>query len=120
MTDLRKAIGEKTTENLLCTVHHVPICDDLCLFRTFVPDGAHDEERRLADGFENTKQSTDTDQSRKTEAKSMASENGTPCENVETKVLCDRHTLDDPVGRIFDNQDSNVNTRSEPAPLNTH
>jgi hypothetical protein len=54
VVNLREAVGKKATNNLLRTVHHVPVVDDSCLFITFVPDGTHDQESRLTHRFENT------------------------------------------------------------------
>jgi hypothetical protein len=52
--NLRETIGKKTTNNLLRTIHHVPVSDDSGLFLTLVPDGTHDQECRLANSFENS------------------------------------------------------------------
>ena len=63
-----KAVREKASYDLLCSVHHVPVCDDLGLFRAFVPDGTHNEESRLANSLEDTEERSDGDESWETEA----------------------------------------------------
>lgn len=47
----------------------------------------------------------------------MTTKNRSPKNNVDTKVLRNWHPLDDPVGRVLDNQNSNVNTRRQPRVL---
>ena len=68
MADLREAVGEETTDNLLRSVHHVPVVDDRCLLLTLVPDRTHDQESRLAYGLEDTEKGPDCDKSREAEA----------------------------------------------------
>ena len=40
-----------------------------------------------------------------------------PKTDVDTQVFTDRDPLDDPVGRIFNAQDSDVDTRGQPGVL---
>jgi hypothetical protein len=50
-------------------------------------------------------------------ASSVKGQNRTPEANVDTKVLANWDSLDDPVGRVFDREDSDVNTGSQPGVL---
>ena len=110
MLDLGESVSEQTTDHLLRSVHHVPVGNDLSLFRALVPDRTHDEESGLADSLENTKQSSDGNERRECEADRVQAQDGRPGQNVVTKVLGDWHTLNDPVGRVFDDEYSKVNT----------
>jgi hypothetical protein len=68
VVDLRETIGEKTSNNLLGAIHHVPVVDDRGLFIALVPNGTHDQERRLAYSLEDTEQSSDCYERGETEA----------------------------------------------------
>lgn len=109
---MRERVCEQTTNHLLRSVHHVPVGDDLGLFRALVPDGTHDEESGLADSLEDTEQSPDGDKGGEGEAYGVQAQDGGPEQNVASKVFGNGHTLDDPVGGVFDNEHSEVNTGS--------
>lgn len=47
----------------------------------------------------------------------MQSQGCTPEDDVDSKVLADGYSLDDPVGWVFDNKDGNVDTGGEPLVL---
>lgn len=47
----------------------------------------------------------------------MTCENNTPTNDVYTEILCNWHSLNDPVGRVFDNQHGDVDTCCEPGVL---
>ena len=47
----------------------------------------------------------------------MTCKHDAPCKNVEAKVFGDWHSLQDPVGRVFDNEYSEVNASGEPSKL---
>ena len=87
------------------------------LLCALVPDGTHDKESRLADGLEDTEQGSDGNKSREGEADSVQAQNGGPGQNVESKVLGNRHTLDDPVSWVFDDKYSKVDTGRQPREL---
>jgi hypothetical protein len=117
VSDLRKAIREKTTNNLLGTVHHIPVSDDLRLLIALVPDGTHDQECRLADSLEYTKQGPDYNEGGKAEAKSMAAENRGPTHDVNREKFSNGDSLDRPVDGVFDDQNGNVYAGCKPSPL---
>jgi hypothetical protein len=71
----------------------------------------------LADSFEDTKQGSDGDERRKAEAESVAAKYNTPCHDVGSEVFGNRYPLKDPVGRVFDDEHSEVYTGSEPPKL---
>ena len=50
-------------------------------------------------------------------ASRVESQDCSPEANVDAKVFGDGNTLDDPVGGVFDDQDGNVDTGSEPGVL---
>lgn len=119
MSNLREAVRKKATNNLLCTIHHVPVVNNLSLLFALVPDRAHDEECRLANSFENTQKSSDDYKSRETFAKGMAAKHCTPAQDVESKKFGNRYALDGVVDRIFDDQNRNIDACGQPAKLNT-
>jgi len=84
------------------------------LFLSLIPHAAKDEERRLTCCFEDSKQCTHSDQAYEVLAKGMASEDNALCHDVKTEVFCDRNFLENPVGRILHNKDSEVDTGCEP------
>jgi hypothetical protein len=107
---------------LLCVsgfalTHHVPVSNDLGLLISLVPDGGHDEESRLADSLEDTKKCSYSDESREAEAERVAGEYDTPCDDVGSEVFGNRYTLQNPVGGVFNEKNSNVDTGSQPSEL---
>lgn len=50
--DQAEAVGEQAADNLLSTVHHVPVGDSGSLLLALVPHGGQHDETWLADGFE--------------------------------------------------------------------
>ena len=47
----------------------------------------------------------------------MKSQNSAPKTDVDTQVFADWDPLDDPVGRVFNGQDSDVDTSGQPGVL---
>ena len=78
MMNLRESVGKQATDNLLRTVHHVPVVDYSRLLTALVPDGAHDQECGLAHGLEYAEQRPDSDKSWEAEASSVAAEGCAP------------------------------------------
>jgi hypothetical protein len=74
----------------------------LSLLLSPVPERRHDEESRLADGLKDTKKCSANDERREAEAGRVAGEYGAPCQNVESKVFGNWHSLQNPVGWVFD------------------
>jgi hypothetical protein len=73
MSDVGKGVCEKTADDLLHTVHHVPVRNNLSLLVSPVPDRSHDQESRLADGLEDTQKGSANHERREAEAEGMAS-----------------------------------------------
>jgi hypothetical protein len=96
---------------------NVPICNCSCLLLSLIPHGRQHDENRLATGLEDTQQGTDGDQSSEVVASSVKGQNSTPQANVDTQVLANRDSLDNPIGRVFDCEDSDVNTGCQPGVL---
>jgi hypothetical protein len=94
--------------------HHVPVSNDLSLLLTLVPKTSHDQESRLANGLEDTEECSDSNERREAEAEGVAGKYGTPCEDVETKVFGDWYSLENPIGWVFDDKHSEVDTGGEP------
>jgi hypothetical protein len=115
--DKGEAVGEEPANDLLSSVHHVPVVDNLSLLLTLIPDGRHDEERRLANSLKDTEECSDRDKSWIAEAECMAAKDGRPEKDVGTKEFSDGNTLNGPVDGVLDNQDGDVDTSSEPSPL---
>lgn len=109
-----KAVGKQTTNHLLSTVHDVPVGNSSGLFLTFVPQRRHDEESWLTDSFEDTEEGAADNEGREVVARGVKCQGDSPEDDVGGEVLCDRHSLDDPVGRVFDEQYSDVNTGGQP------
>jgi hypothetical protein len=103
--------------DLVQLTHHVPVSNDLGLLLTLVPERSHDEESGLADSLEDTKECSANDERREAEAGGMAGKYGTPCENIESEILGNWYSLENPVGWIFDDQYSKVDTGGEPPKL---
>jgi hypothetical protein len=97
--------------------HHVPVSNDLSLLLTLVPKTSHDQESRLANGLEDTEECSDSNERREAEAEGVAGKYGTPCEDVETKVFGDWYSLENPIGWVFDDKHSEVDTGGEPPKL---
>lgn len=96
---------------------NVPVCHGSCLLLSFIPHRRQCNEDRLTTGLKDTQQGTDRDQSGEVVASSVKGQNRAPEANVDTKVLANWDPLDDPVGRVFDCEDSDVNTGSQPGVL---
>lgn len=60
--DQAEAIGQQTTDNLLGTVHHVPVGNTRGLLLTAVPDTGQDNKCRLAGRLKETEQRAENDQ----------------------------------------------------------
>jgi hypothetical protein len=112
-----EAIGHQSAYNLLRAIHHIPVSDNLSLFISPIPHRTKDQKCGLADSFENPKKSADSDEGRVVPTRSMACKHYAPCHDIEAEILCNWYSLDDPVGREFDNEHSDVNTRCKPGPL---
>ena len=117
MLDLREGVGKQAADHLLGTIHHIPVCDDLGLFRALVPDGTHDEESRLADSLEDTEERSDGDESWETEAYGMQAQNRRPGHDIEAEEFGYGDTLDGPIDRVFDDKDGQIDTGGQPGEL---
>lgn len=115
--DQGEAVGEQTTDDLLSTVHHVPVGDGVGLLLTLVPHGREQDKGRLTAGLEDTQQRADNHQAGEVVAGRVESQDHTPQANVDAEVFADGNALDDPVGWVFDDQDSDVDTGGEPGVL---
>ena len=120
MLDLREGVRKETANHLLSTVHHVPVGDDLGLFRALVPDGAHDEESRLANGLKDTEECSDGNEGGESEADGVQAQSRRPEHNVDSKELGNGDTLDRPVDGVLNDKDSEVNTGGQPSKLRTN
>jgi hypothetical protein len=117
--DLREGVGKQAADHLLGAVHHVPVCDDLGLFRAFVPDGAHDEKSWLANSLEDTEECSDGDKSWESEAYGMQAQNRRPGHDIEAEEFGYRDTLDGPINRVLDDKDSQIDTGGQPSELHS-
>jgi hypothetical protein len=117
MPNLREAVGKETANDLLCTIHHVPVGDDSSLFITLIPDGTHDQESWLANSLKYTEESPNYDEGWEAEAKSMAAKNRGPTHDVDSKEFCYGNSLDREVDGVFDDENGDVDTSGEPPPL---
>jgi hypothetical protein len=115
--NLGETVGEKTTNNLLRAIHHIPIGDYSGLFITSVPNGTHDQESRLANSFEYSEQSPDHDKSGEAEAKSMAAQNRRPAHDIDGEEFSDWNALDREIYGVFDDENGDVDAGCEPSPL---
>ena len=88
--DQGKAVGEKTTHDLLAAVHHEPECDDGRLFVALVPHAAHRQECGLADGLEDAKERSRHENCGEVLARGVDCEDGPPEHDVDAEVLCNR------------------------------
>lgn len=96
---------------------NLPPGNTVSLFLTSIPHGRDDNKRRLAYGLEETEQSSDGNEASEVFAGSVAGENGAPCDDTEREVLRYGHAGDEPVLRVFDDEDRDVDTGREPAEL---
>jgi hypothetical protein len=71
----------------------------------------------LTDCLEDTQECSDGNERREAEAESVAGKYGTPCEDVGSKVFGNRYALENPVGWVFDDKHSEVDTGGEPSKL---
>lgn len=74
----REAVCQQTSDDLLHSVHHVPVSDGSSLLLTLVPHCRKHNKGGLARGFEDTKQGSDDDQASEVFASSMTSQADTP------------------------------------------
>lgn len=95
----------------------IPVGHGRRLLFSLVPHTGQQDEGWLAAGLKDTQQGTQDDHVREALANGMQSQHGTPETNVDAQVLGNRNTLDNPVGRVFDDQDGDVDTGGEPGVL---
>jgi hypothetical protein len=115
--DLREAVGKETANDLLCTVHHVPVVYDSGLLIALVPNRTHDQESWLANSFEYAEESPDYNEGREAEAESMTAQNRGPTHDVDGEEFSYWNSLDRPVDGVFDDENGDVYTCGEPSPL---
>ena len=115
--DEGEAVREKATNDLLSTIHHVPVSDGCCLLRSLVPHAGKHKERGLTDSLEDTKKGAYCKNAGEVLACSMECQGRSPKDDVEREVFCDWYALNEPVGRIFNRQDSDVDTCRKPLVL---
>jgi hypothetical protein len=95
----------------------IPVGYGRRLLLSLVPHTGQQDEGWLAAGLKDTQQGPQHDHVREILASRMQSQHRTPETNVDAQVLGNRNTLDNPVGRVFDDQDSDVDTGGEPGVL---
>jgi hypothetical protein len=71
----------------------------------------------LADCLEDTQECSDGDERREAKAESVAAKYDTPADDVGSKVFGDWYSLENPVGWVFDDKHSEVDTGGEPSKL---
>ena len=102
---------------MLASVHHVPVGYGSSLFFSPVPHRGEVDERRLAHGFEDSKQGTQSDQGCKVFGHCMESECSAPKDNGTSEVFGNGEALNEAICGVFDKENSDVDTCGQPREL---
>lgn len=87
------------------------------MFRSLIPHAREHNERRLAHSLEDAKQSSNDKNAGEIGTGCMQREHSSPEHDVDGQILGDGDTLDDPIGRIFDDENGNIDACCEPLVL---
>lgn len=98
-------------------VHHVPVGNSGSLLLALEPHTGQNNESRLACCLKNSQKNSADQDAGKVGCNGVACQNSPPADNVEGEVLCNGNSRNDPVCRIFDNEDRDVDTSDEPGIL---
>jgi hypothetical protein len=84
------------------------------LFLTTVPNRRQDDKAWLASGLEDTEECSHDDKACKVFAGGMTSQAGSPGNDAEGEVFCNGDSGDEPVLRVLDDEDGEVDTGCKP------
>lgn len=86
-------------------------------YLSLVPQTGKDQEAGLTDSFEYAEKRSNSDDTGEVLAGRVKSKCHSPEDNVNPEIFGDGYALDDPIGRIFDNQYSDVDACCQPRVL---
>lgn len=115
--ELGKRVCKKPPNDLLPSIHHVPVRYRLSLLFPLVPHTAQEQKAGLTNGLENTEQRPQREDTGKAVGNRVQCKNCAPEHDVQGEIFGDRHSLNRPIGGIFNRQHCNVYAGRQPRVL---